>query len=108
MSTRLGIPFTAVIVFAGCQEDVSTPAPADELNFVDLLPEDREALKRYLAERNLDEGEWVEKDGGLVCEGFLTKFESDDFCSAGAPEDWVPIAYQGQESVPRCDSGRDD
>ena len=97
MFTRFGILFAVVIILAACQPDVDAPAPVDKLEFVDLLPEHMDALMRYLAEKNAGEGNWVEKDGVLVCEGFLTSFENDDYCSSGVPEDWVPFEYQGQE-----------
>ena len=97
MFTRFGILFTVALILAAWQSDVDAPASIVQLEFNNLPPERRDALLRYLVEKNLGEGNWIEKDGVLMCEEFLTKFENDDYCSSVVPEDWVPFEYQGQE-----------
>jgi hypothetical protein len=42
-------------------------------------------------------GEWVKKDGALVCDGYMTRRADQDYCSAEIPEDWVPFTYDGKE-----------
>jgi len=97
MLTRFGLLLAVVIVLAACQSEVDAPTPEVQIEVLDFSPEHMDALKRFLAEKNVGEGNWAEKDGVLVCEGFLTKFENDDYCSSEVPEDWVPFEYQGQE-----------
>jgi hypothetical protein len=41
-------------------------------------------------------GEWVQKDGILTCDGFMTRRADLDYCSAEVPGDWVPFEYDGQ------------
>lgn len=42
-------------------------------------------------------GEWVEKDGVLECEGYMTRRADQDYCAAEIPEDWVPFTFDGKE-----------
>jgi hypothetical protein len=97
MVTRFGILFAVAFILAAWQSDVDAPATVVQLEFDDLPPEHWDALLQNLVEKNLGEGNSIEKDGFLLCEGFLTKFENDDYCSSVVPEDWVPFEYQGQE-----------
>ena len=41
-------------------------------------------------------GEWVEKDGSRSCNGYWTRFESEDFCVSEVPSDWIPFEFDGQ------------
>lgn len=41
-------------------------------------------------------GDWVEKDGVLTCDGFMTRRDDQDYCSPVLPEDWVPFEYDGE------------
>lgn len=42
-------------------------------------------------------GKWVEKDGVIDCDGYMTRRADQDYCSAEIPEDWVPFTYDGKE-----------
>jgi len=42
-------------------------------------------------------GQWAEKDGVLVCDGFMTRRADQDYCSSEVPEDWVPFTFDGKE-----------
>lgn len=42
-------------------------------------------------------GKWVEKDGVLECDGYMTRRADQDYCSAEIPEDWVPFTFDGKE-----------
>lgn len=39
---------------------------------------------------------WQERDGSMICSGFLSRVESDEFCSDERPPDWRPFDYRGQ------------
>ena len=41
-------------------------------------------------------GEWIEKDGMRVCDGYLTRFENEDYCAAEVPSDWQPFEFNGR------------
>ena len=41
-------------------------------------------------------GKWVQKDGILTCDGFMTRRADQDYCSAEVPGDWVPFEFDGQ------------
>lgn len=41
-------------------------------------------------------GEWIERDGVRTCDGFLTRIENEDFCSAEVPTDWRPFEFDGR------------
>ena len=41
-------------------------------------------------------GEWVEKDGSRICDGYMTRVESEDYCVSEVPEDWIPFEFEGQ------------
>lgn len=42
-------------------------------------------------------GEWVDKDGVLQCDGYMTRRADQDYCSAETPEDWVPFTFDGKK-----------
>ena len=42
-------------------------------------------------------GKWHEKGGKMVCDGYLTRFADEDFCSATPPEDWTKFEFNGVE-----------
>ena len=58
-----------------------------------LQDSEREAILAYL-ERN--QSNWVERDGALVCEGYMTRYENEEFCSSEVPDDWRPFEFDGQ------------
>ncbi len=41
-------------------------------------------------------GEWIEGDGVRVCDGYLTRFENEDYCAAEVPSDWQPFEFNGR------------
>lgn len=41
-------------------------------------------------------GRWIVKGREMRCDGYLTRNESEDFCSASIPEDWQSFEYGGQ------------
>ena len=41
-------------------------------------------------------GEWVNRDGELVCDGYLMRKANEDFCSATVPDDWKPFWFNGK------------
>ncbi len=56
-----------------------------------LPPHDPESLK----EQPVYSGEWIERGGDRICDGYLTRFEDEDFCSAEIPGDWEPFEFEG-------------
>ena len=41
-------------------------------------------------------GKWIEKDGVLMCDGYLTRIESEDHCESKIPADWTPFEFDGR------------
>lgn len=41
-------------------------------------------------------GEWIERDGTLVCDGYLTRRVDEDYCEAQVPADWRSFEFEGQ------------
>jgi hypothetical protein len=56
----------------------------------------QEQIQACTAQPQLRSGKWVEQDGALVCDGYLTRSADQDYCSALPPEDWVPFTFEGQ------------
>ncbi len=85
-----------MIVLSACQAGEDQSEPLDQPSAVGSTPEIRAALERLLAEKYLEDGNWVEIDGVRKCKGYLTKFEDNDFCLSEVPGDWEPFEYDGQ------------
>ncbi len=41
-------------------------------------------------------GAWLREDGKIRCEGYLTSFESDGFCSELPSESATPLEFEGE------------
>jgi len=41
-------------------------------------------------------GKWVERDGVMVCDGYLTRIEDEDHCVAAVPDDWQEFIFDGK------------
>lgn len=41
-------------------------------------------------------GKWVERDGVMVCDGYLTRVEDEDHCVAEVPDDWEKFTFDGK------------
>jgi hypothetical protein len=91
------------------EKDANEPEPAP---LGELTPELLDQLDKYLgrekkgfvippnAELPLENqqersGEWIEKDGVLMCDGYLTRIESEEFCAAEIPAGWLPFEFNG-------------
>lgn len=48
------------------------------------------------ATENPKSGEWLQKDGILMCKGYMNRRADLDYCSSGVPGDWVPFEFDGQ------------
>ena len=60
---------------------------------LELTPEQ---LKLFGDPSAKETGEWIEKDGMRVCDGYLTRFENEDYCAAEVPSDWQPFEFNGR------------
>ena len=40
-------------------------------------------------------GEWIERDGTRICDGYLARREDQDFCVVEIPDDWIPFEFGG-------------
>lgn len=45
---------------------------------------------------NLPSGNWIVEGGVRVCDGFLVRETSKEYCAAEIPDDWVPREFDGQ------------
>ncbi len=70
------------------EEDVLVlqPEPTDDL--IDLC--------RPSPHADLKSGEWEMIDGSKICRGYLTRFDSEEFCAKSVPSDWKAFTYDGQ------------
>ncbi len=52
-------------------------------------------------------GKWIEQDGVLMCDGYLTRVQSEDHCEAQVPEEWQPFKFDGRTyfMIPLTDKG---
>lgn len=41
-------------------------------------------------------GKRIGRDGILVCEGYLSRVESEDYCEERIPDDWQPFEFDGR------------
>ncbi len=41
-------------------------------------------------------GEWIQRNGERVCDGYMTRDESKDYCVADVPKDWQPFTFEGK------------
>lgn len=60
------------------------------------LAETAEARCAGSVVENSPSGQWVERDGQIVCDGYLTRFDNQDYCAAEVPADWRPFTFDGE------------
>ena len=96
--TRTAVLFVSAQIFVACQAETGADNAEEKsivvLPFVsaDQLPN----LDEYLKEYELPPGMWQEKNGSKFCDGYITRFENEDYCSAKIPEGWVPFQFNGE------------
>lgn len=65
-----------------------------------LLPPAFAALLWACGGDALDEddltGEWIQRDGARVCDGFMTRVGNEEYCVAEVPEGWQPFTFEGE------------
>ena len=72
-----------VAALSGCQGDViETASGGDDTARVPTL----ERLP----------GKWRQEDGAMICDGYLTRREHQDYCAAEIPADWQPMEFNGR------------
>ncbi len=90
--------FVSACILASCQGDTSADN-AEEKSIV-VLPFGSESqlpnLDEYLKEFELPPGMWREQNGSKICDGYMTLFEHENYCSAKVPEGWVPFQLNGE------------
>lgn len=86
----------AVLLICGCTPDsVEAPAYAPPLD-PDTLRITDEQGANVPAFLDLREGQWVERNGALVCEGYMTRFADENYCAAEPPSEWRAFEFDGQ------------
>ncbi len=83
----------AAVCACGSEAERHAQAEQDQTQRRQLEDFEREEILAYL-ERN--KSNWVERDGALVCEGYMTRYENEEFCSSEVPDDWRPFEFDGQ------------
>ena len=92
--TLLLIPVAGVV---GCTVDQVVPADEPIVAEVAIVnPDGTLDLRGVPGEPDLSAGRWENKDGAMICHGYLTRFKSEDFCAAEVPDDWIPFTFDGQ------------
>ena len=109
MITRTAVLFVSVLILAACEAD-SGADNAEEKSIV-VLPFESNVqlpnLDEYLKEYQLPPGMWREKNGTKICDGYMTRFENEEYCSARVPEGWVPFQYNGETYYVQALAGSD-
>ena len=93
---RNALLFCPLVVLLACQSD-------DRLS--DKVLDHIES--HDLASRDLPSGNWVDKNGSRICDGFLTRRADHDFCAAEIPSDWLPFEFDGKTYYMQPLSGQD-
>lgn len=111
MKARIAVLFVSVLPCAACQSD-KTPENA-EIEPITILPfvsaDELPNLDEYLDELYLRPGTWREENGSRICDGYMTRFENEDYCSSTIPDGWVPFEYDGETyyAQPLADSSNE-
>lgn len=71
--------------------------PVDDPSVAIALNEVRVLFAVCESERALRSGEWTRKGAVRACDGYLTRYADEDFCSPEVPRDWVPFTFDGEE-----------
>ena len=81
----------------GCSSESDIPSDgATSADKVLIQPDGSIEFPGPSGEPDLPTGRWEYKDGAKICNGYLTRFESEDYCAAEVPKDWVPFTFDGQ------------
>jgi len=98
MNTRIAVLFSSFAALASCQTDVSSDATEPDSDATPLFvsPDPPPTVQEYLKEHELSPGNWREADGSRICEGYMTRFEDEDYCASQIPEDWIPFQFDGE------------
>ncbi len=95
MKVTVYVSILLAVVLSTGLADQPAEAPEDSTSEPDLelTPEQ---LKLFGDPSAKEAGEWIEKDGMRVCDGYLTRFENKDYCAAEVPSDWQPFEFNGR------------
>ena len=95
MTTRGIVMLFIAVSFCACAPEMEQAEQEEHAHNERLQLQDieREEILAYL-ERN--QSNWVERDGTLVCEGYMTRYEDEEYCASVVPEDWRPFEFDGQ------------
>lgn len=100
--TQQGLRSTSAVLVCFCLAGCSAePELKDGTVISSSLPPGFTAERLLeLEENNAGEdrpsGRWRYENGATVCDGYMTRFRDQDFCSSEAPDDWVPFEFDGQ------------
>ena len=97
MHTRIAFLVAASWIASGCSISDEAPTikpaaypspPATEKNVLHLNFDP--------SDKSWKPGRWERKDGELICRGYLVSAESEDYCAAAVPNDWMPFSFDGK------------
>lgn len=89
----------AALTLCGCAQEPAESQPGEHIQaegFEAGQPPSEEQMAAAIAYLEQHEGNWVERDGALICEGYLTRYADEDYCASEVPEDWQPFEFDGQ------------
>ena len=101
MSQSLAAFLLMALLLVGCEPDSSQNLNDDLIDrYVETHPVDEILSSHSMAAANNSEqkfsGEWLYINDDRVCDGYLTRNASEEFCEVNIPEDWRPFAYDGK------------
>ena len=96
MSSRIVVLIVALNLIVGCAGETQSKDTPGLVVLNDTFLEDG-IIDLREGSSSPRPGVWIENDGSKICDGYLTKNEGVDFCSAAVPKDWKSLNYDGLE-----------
>ncbi len=95
MKPRGIVTLSITVSVCACAPEAEHPGQEEQAQTERRLIQDmeREAILAYLEE---NQSNWVERDGALVCEGYMTRYEDEEFCASEVPDGWRAFEFNGQ------------
>ncbi len=110
MNARITVLLISISVLSSCQSETISDATEQEpdttLPFVssDQFP----TLEGYIRRYELSPGVWREERGSRICDGYMTRYENEDYCASQIPDDWVPFQFNGRKYYVQPLAGKPD
>ncbi len=97
MNKRIAVSFVLLSSIVGCFSSQSLDSHDPVVAEQDSVEPGAELFFSHLNnDHDLQPGSWQEEGGSIICLGYLTRVESEDYCAESVPDDWTPFTFAGQ------------